>query len=142
MMIGYVEYLGTNLYFDKDGIVVESSSEILEGVPKISGLKFSEVTLYEKLPVEDDHVFQVILNLTQALDKNGVFPDLIYLSKKMEMTLYFNEAKVLFGSGEKIDEKVANLASFIEDLKTRKGVLHMENFSEDNTSIIFDGDDG
>ena len=64
MMIGYVEYLGTNLYFDKDGIVVESSSEILEGVPKISGLKFSEVTLYEKLPVEDDHVFQVILNLT------------------------------------------------------------------------------
>ena len=142
MMIGYVEYHGTNLYFDKDGIVVESSSEILEGVPKISGLKFSEVTLYEKLPVEDDHVFQVILNLTQALDKNGVFPDLIYLSKKMEITLYFNEAKVLFGAGEKIDEKVANLASFIEDLKTRKGVLHMENFSEDNTSIIFDGDDG
>ena len=60
----------------------------------------------------------------------------------MEITLYFNEAKVLFGAGEKIDEKVANLASFIEDLKTRKGVLHMENFSEDNTSIIFDGDDG
>jgi len=40
-IVGYVTYMGANLYFDKDGIVVESSSQIKEGVPCISGLEFS-----------------------------------------------------------------------------------------------------
>lgn len=141
-IVGYVEYLGTNLYFDKDGIVVESSSELLEGVPLISGLKFSEVTLYEALPVKNQEIFRVILNLTQCLDKNEVHPDKIYFSDNMEITLYFNEAKVLFGTEDKLDEKVANLASIVDDLKERRGVLHMENFSEDSGNIVFDGDTG
>ena len=37
-LIGYVEYMGSNLYFDKDGTVVESSTEVLEGVPCIKCL--------------------------------------------------------------------------------------------------------
>ena len=36
-MVGYVSYMNSNLYFDKDGIVVESTSEILPGIPKIEG---------------------------------------------------------------------------------------------------------
>lgn len=41
-----------------------------------------------------------------------------------------------------MDEKIANLASFVDDLKERKGTLHMENFTEDTQNLIFDGDDG
>lgn len=141
-MIGYVEYMGTNLYFDKDGIVVESSSEVLEGIPRISGLKFSEVTLYEPLPVKDKSVFRLILSLTQSLDKNEVYPDEIRISPNKEITLLFNGAKVCLGNEELMDEKIANLSSFVEDLKERKGVLHMENFSEDTGNLVFDGDDG
>ena len=141
-IVGYVEYMGTHLYFDKDGIVVESYSDPLEGVPLISGLKFSEVTLYEPLPVKDEDVFRVILNLTQSLDKNEVFPDKIMFTDDMEISLYFNDAKVLFGTEENMDEKIANLSAFVDDLKERKGVLHMENFTEETANIIFDGDDG
>ncbi len=31
-MVGYVRYLGQDVYFDKDGIVVESSTQELEGI--------------------------------------------------------------------------------------------------------------
>ena len=44
-LIGYVKYMGSNLYFDKDGTVVESSSSVLESVPCIKGLKFDTLTL-------------------------------------------------------------------------------------------------
>ena len=44
-LIGYVQYMGSNLYFDKDGTVVESSDEVLEGIPCIKGLKFDTLTL-------------------------------------------------------------------------------------------------
>lgn len=39
-IVGYVHYLGKNVYFDKDGIVVESSDQEIEGVPLIKGLTF------------------------------------------------------------------------------------------------------
>ena len=39
---GCVEYMDGYVYFDKDGIVLESSQEIIEGVPCIRGLNFKE----------------------------------------------------------------------------------------------------
>ena len=59
-MIGYVEYMGSNLYFDKDGTVVESSNAILEGIPCIKGLKFDTLTLYQPLNVANTEVFEVL----------------------------------------------------------------------------------
>lgn len=53
MVAGCVEFMGEYLYFDKDGIVVESSSKKLDHIPEIKGLKFSEIILNEKLKVQN-----------------------------------------------------------------------------------------
>jgi cell division protein FtsQ len=53
MVAGCVEFMGEYLYFDKDGIVVESSSKKLNRIPEIKGLKFSEIILNEKLKVQN-----------------------------------------------------------------------------------------
>ncbi|MFR4578466.1 MAG: hypothetical protein ACLT76_01280 [Clostridium fessum] len=37
-VVGYVSYMNSRMYFDKDGIIVESTSETLPGVLKIAGL--------------------------------------------------------------------------------------------------------
>ena len=68
-VIGYIRYMGCNMYFDKDGIVVESSTETFEKVPEIIGLKFNSIVLDSKLEVGDDEVFRHILDLTQSFDK-------------------------------------------------------------------------
>lgn len=39
-VVGYVSYMSSCMYFDKDGIVVESTSKTLPGIPEITGLKF------------------------------------------------------------------------------------------------------
>ena len=66
-VVGYVSYMNSRMYFDKDGIIVESTSETLPGVPKIAGLSFGHIVLHQPLPVEDISVFNEILNLTQVL---------------------------------------------------------------------------
>ena len=66
-VVGYVSYMSSYMYFDKDGIIVESSSQKLPGVPWINGLKFGHIVLYQKLPVESEWILQEILNLTQNL---------------------------------------------------------------------------
>lgn len=49
MITGCVNIMGEYLYFDKDGIVVESSSKKMKNVPVIEGLQFNEIVLHEKL---------------------------------------------------------------------------------------------
>lgn len=40
-LAGYIEYLGRYMYFDKDGIIVESSQQRTAGIPQVTGLKFA-----------------------------------------------------------------------------------------------------
>ena len=42
-LAGYVRYLGRYVYFDKDGIVVETSMEETAGIPQVTGLSFDHV---------------------------------------------------------------------------------------------------
>ena len=74
-MLGYIYIPGIdeNAYFDKDGLVVETSSDIVDGVPKIDGINCDKVVLYEKLPVDDSRLKE-ILELTQALKREDLIP--------------------------------------------------------------------
>jgi len=139
-MVGYIEYLGSYMYFDKDGIIVESSSEKVEGIPLITGLKFDHIILYNPLVVEDESVFNTIVSLTQLLAKYEIAPDKIYFNSSYEMTLYFGEAKVYLGKDNETEEKIIRLRSILPDLEDLSGVLHMEDYQEGETNITFEKD--
>ena len=92
-IVGYVSYMGTNLYFDKDGIVVESSDQEIEGVPLIKGLTFDRLTMHQALNVKDASIFGTILNITQLLDKYGLKPDEIRFGNNLELYLSMKDVK-------------------------------------------------
>lgn len=137
-LAGYVEYLGRYLYFDKDGIVVESSDKRTAGIPQVTGLTFGYVVMYERLPVENEKVFEDILDITQLLNKYGIQADRIYFDKSYHKTLYFEEAKVSLGSNENIDEKIMELKSILPNLEGKKGTLRMDNYSEGMENVTFE----
>ena len=68
-IVGYVRYMGCNMYFDKDGIVVESSTDLYENVPQIDGLKFDSIVINTKLDVGNADIYNTILDLIQSFDK-------------------------------------------------------------------------
>ena len=139
-MAGYVEYMGQYFYFDKDGMIVESSNVKTLGIPQILGLSFNHIILYEKLPVDDDTIFRQILDVTQLLDKYGIQVDKIYFDKDYDITLYFDEARVKLGSTDSIDEKIMRLKSILPELNGKKGVLRMENYTTDMGNVTFELD--
>lgn len=139
-LAGYVEYMGQFFYFDKDGMIVESSNVRTLGIPQILGLDFNYIVLYEKLPVENETIFKQILDVTQLLNKYDINVDKIYFDKEYNITLYFEDARVKLGSTEYIDEKVMKLKSILPQLEGKKGVLRMENYSTDTQKITFELD--
>jgi cell division protein FtsQ len=138
---GYVEYMGQYIYFDKDGTVVESSDIRTEGIPQIMGMKFDHVVLWEKLPVSDEEIFKNILDVSQLLEKYEIKVDKIYFDDDYNVTLYFDQARVKLGSFDYIDEKIIRLKAILPELKGKKGVLKLQNFTVDSEYASFEEDE-
>ncbi|MGN0377343.1 MAG: cell division protein FtsQ/DivIB [Suilimivivens sp.] len=139
-LAGYVEYLDRYMYFDKDGIVVESSTEKTKGIPMVTGLLFDHVVLYQVLPVEDEEIFSEILSITKLVNKYDLSVDRIYFGMDGTLTLYFEEVKAAFGTGENLEEKVMQLQYILPELEGKSGTLRMENYTEESKTITFEPD--
>lgn len=141
-LAGYVAYLGQCVYFDKDGIVVETSMEKTAGIPQVTGLKFGHVILHEPLPVDKPEVFAEILNITQQLDKYSMSADKIYFDTDYQITLVFGDARVALGNDIYIEEKIMKLQYILPSLLGKSGLLDMREYSEDTKSYSFEQDRG
>lgn len=134
----YINTIGQNAYFDKDGFVVETSAEIIEGVPLIKGISCDEVVLYEKLPLENEKLLGNLLNLTQTLKKYNQLPDEIRFNDKLEVILYYGDIQVNVGTEENLSQKIIRLSYILPQLNGLSGTLHLENWTEESTDIVFD----
>ena len=127
-IIGYVDYMGSHMYFDKDGTIVESSNETWEGVPQITGLSFEYIVLYKPLPVENETAFTQILNLTQMIRKYEIPVDNVYFDSRFDATLFIGGIRVLLGDKSDMEDKMAELTGMLRELKNLSGTLHLEKY--------------
>ncbi len=139
-LAGYVDYLGCYEYFDKDGIVVESSNIKTEGVPLVTGLSFDHFIMYEPLPVKDDSVFHLILNITNLLNKFNIITDKIYFDKNKKITLYFGDVRVGLGTEALLEEKIQRLDAILPQLEGKSGYLEMGSYDKGNQNFTFTSD--
>lgn len=137
---GYVTYLGRYMYFDNEGIVVETSEEGTPGIPQVTGLSFNHIILHEPLPVENQEVFQDILKITQLLDKYSLSVDKIYYDSDYQVTLIFGEVKVAMGASDDIDEKIMKLQYMLPELEGKSGTLNMKEYTEETKTISFESE--
>lgn len=136
MIAGCVEFMGEYLYFDKDGIVVESSGTKLEDVPVVKGLKFNKIILSEKLKVQKEELFDLIINLTQLIEKNDLNIDIISFSKQYEVTLYSNDIKILLGKQSTYDEALSALKGILKEAEGMNITINMEKYVKGTEIII------
>ncbi|MBQ8633134.1 MAG: cell division protein FtsQ/DivIB [Lachnospiraceae bacterium] len=133
---GCVVVMGRYMFFDKDGIVVETSDSRLEGIPVITGLKFDEIVLYKKLNVQKQSLFDTILELTRLTEQKGIVTNEISFDSNYEVTLYLDEITVLLGKRTSYDEQINALSGILESLQGRTGVIDMQNYSKENGEVI------
>lgn len=166
-LIGYVQYLDCNLYFDSEGRVMDSvireeetdktasdgEGEALTAeavgktatsfvaamkeAPLITGLSFTHAQLHEILPVSDDAVFYTILGITRMINKYDINPDAVNFDESMQITLSYGDVTVDLGKDELMEEKLARVAAILPDVEGKSGVLHMEDYTSGTQNIVF-----
>jgi len=135
MVAGCVEFMGEYLYFDKDGIVVESSSTKLEDIPIIKGLKFDKIILNEKLKVQKDELFDVIINMTQLIEKYDLAVDTVSFNNEYEVTLECRQIKVMLGKRDTYDEALSELKNILKEAEGMNITINMRNYVKGNKRI-------
>lgn len=140
-LAGYIKYMDTFMYFDKDGYVVENSSVLTVGVPQITGLSFDYAVLGEPLPVEDKEIFTKILTITKLLTKYELAADKIYFRPSGEVTIYFGSVRVSLGNETaRLEDKLMLLPDFLTELEGKKGILQMDSYETSNGKYTFKPD--
>ncbi len=137
-LTGYVKYLDTYVYFDRDGYVVENSNIKTVGIPQVTGLEFDHIIVGEPIPVEDKEVFQKILDITKLLNKYDLISDKIYFNKSGEITVFFENVKVaLGGDNATLEDKLMLLPKLLQELSGKRGTLQMQTYDEDSGKYTF-----
>ncbi len=139
-IIGYVSYMGCNMYFDRDGTVVESSKEYYEGVPEISGLPFSSIVLDTKLDIGNDMLYRQILEITQSFRKYELSIQKVYFDKDFEATLYMGDIIVKLGNIDDCSDRLYALKQMSDKLEGMKGTLYLSDYDGSESSVIFKKD--
>jgi cell division protein FtsQ len=134
----YMDSLGQNIYFDKDGFVVETSTDVIPGVPKIAGISCSKVVLYEKLNLDDKKALKTLLDITLTLKKYKLVPDSINYQSADAVTMTYGTVLVNLGDTKELTEKVKRLVKIMPSLSGLTGTLHLEEWTSDTTDITFE----
>ena len=127
-IVGYVSYMSSRMYFDKDGIIVESANQRLPGIPEITGLHFGQIVLYRELPVENRRIFSMILNLTQTLSTFDIPADMIRYDKDLNATLSIGNVSVLLGGANDMNGKLSELSNILPRIKDLDGTLDLSDY--------------
>ena len=130
-----VEQMGSYLYFDRDGMVVESSKIKLPDVPVVSGLKFSKIVLFEQMVTAKEGIFDVILDLTRLIQKQELIVSEIAFDKDYAVTLHIDGNQILLGKREQYDEVLSVLKSIVSTLGERKLRIDMTTYENGNNRI-------
>lgn len=136
-LAGCVQFMNEYMYFDKDGIVLESSSEKMSDIPCITGIRFDTMVMYEPLPIEDKDFFRTVLSLTQLLQKYDLQIDDIRFTSQNEIILYYKDIRILLGDGSNIEEQISELGNILQSIEGKSGTLYMKDYTIEKGDVIF-----
>ena len=109
---------------------------MLDNIPVVEGLEVGGINEMEKLQIENEKVFSYIMNISDEIQKNKLYPDRIVWEED-SMNLYFAGIRVQLGKTN-FDEKLVQLPPILANLEGQTGILHLEHYSDVSSGISFE----
>ena len=126
--VGYFLKGSDYIYFDRDGMVIDITKEVYEGVPQITGQAIGKAQRYEKLPIEKENEFKATVETARYLHQNGLTAREIKYAEDGSITVSFGKVKAKLGDSKYLEDKMQTLASIYQGLTGEEGIIHMENY--------------
>lgn len=133
-VIGCTQYMSLYLYFDREGVIVETSTEKREEILEIKGLKYGSAVMLQQLPVNNSKIFDGILELMQLIDKYKLDIDEVIFDSMYNITLKSAGIRIKCGQAEELHRKISKLEKVLPELEGKQGELNLQYA---NKNILF-----
>lgn len=129
-IVAGIAYANQYIYFDKDGMVLQSADRPVEGIPLFETKNLTTFSLYAKVQMEDEELLTQILNLANLFQHYHVNWDKVQFDANNEAYLYIGEIKVSLGKKTNYDEEISALSSVLTKMIRNKqvGEIDMRNY--------------
>lgn len=129
-IVAGIAYANHYIYFDKDGMVLQSADKPVEGIPLFETKNLTTFTLYQKVQMEDEGLLGQILNLANLFQHYQVSWDKVMFDANNEAYLYSGNVKVSLGKKDNYDEEISALSSVLEKMAKngQVGEIDMRNY--------------
>lgn len=133
-----IAYINQYIYFDNEGMVLETSEEPKEGIPLFETKSLITFSRYSKIHMEDAGLLEQILNLANLFSHYGVNWDTVKFNDRNEALLYAGDITVKLGKRENYDEQVSALAGILEQAQQKKlkGTIDLSGYDAKGTVIF------
>lgn len=136
ILTGCVKVMGQYMYFDKDGYVTDTATEQLPGVPLIKGLEFDRIVLHDKLRIQKDELYDIILNITKLVREYEIPAQCIVFNGKGEVELEVGTISVSLGRRSAYDLPVQKLADILPSVTERNLQIDLSGYQGGTEDII------
>lgn len=137
--VGCIKFLDSYMYFDRNGLIVESSIEPDKRVPYFDGLKVKNVVLGEELGIRET-VLNTAVSLVRTFEKNEMIPDHIEFDARYNITVQYGKIQAVLGEDSNLEDKMARLIAILPKLEGKKGIVHLENITATAHVVTFEPD--
>ena len=117
--------------------MLEVSERLLEDVFRVAGITAKKATPGEALPVGESNV-KTILLIEDEIKREELPVDAVTFSEDGTITFMVRDILVNLGTRASLSEKLRRLPYILPKLKKQRGTLHLEEWSEENTDIVFE----
>lgn len=137
---GYVPYMGSYLYIDEAGRVLDVQEACHEALPVVKGLAFGSFTLGEVIPVENPEALDVVLQISQMMEKYELLDIVVEIdvSNPKSIHAYVNQVQIIFGDMENGDTKIRYMAEVMKTIPEEdRGTLDLSELDKPNGTVVF-----
>lgn len=129
----YIPYMGSYLYIDEDGRVLDVKNTYVDGLPLVKGLLFTEFQKGDVLAVDNQEALEVVLHISQMIQKYALTEMVVEIdvSDITQIDAQVNRVRVHLGKMENMDQKIRNMAAIMQTIpKEDRGVLDLSDLSK------------
>ncbi|MBP5596158.1 MAG: cell division protein FtsQ/DivIB [Pseudobutyrivibrio sp.] len=131
---------GKYVYFNYEGKIAEISETYIErGYMKVDGVTCEDPKVGDKLSIGSDQI-GYLTSLIKILKKNSLMPNEISYDENNHITLVYDTYNISLGNRSRLEEKIERVMLILPKIEGMQGTLHLENYSSQNTDIVFEKD--
>ncbi len=137
-IVAGIQYMNDFIYFDKEGMVLESTDVKKKDIPIFNVTGLTDFTLYHKVEISNETALDRILKIANLLVHYQLNIDRILFNSRNEPVMYSGEIKILLGKQEDYDNAMQALQSVLKTARQENvaGEIDLANYKVGDTIII------